>query len=262
MVQLIDYKMAKAFRLTFTLASAFLFSTANSFSPTVLTFSGHTRLFSSQSPTSESEEPTHVEPEVLQPFLPATDPMYAVRGSIGEDDFIVTRDGGPTKEELSNENVLKIVNLQCNDLEVNTLVWKCLGYRFDADDEEWKPDEVFPNWRERYPNPPDLVGMSRIFSQEVDTPVLRANQAITKSVPVEFKNSLRTHLKPLGFRGFKLDGLTPNMTRRAQCTNWLIFYREQLFGFTVEELKERKEKRKREAEKREAEERAQGKEPK
>jgi hypothetical protein len=34
--------------------------------------------------------------------------------------------------------------------------------------------------------------------------------------------------------------LTPNLTRRAQCTNWLLFYREELFGFTVEELKERR----------------------
>jgi hypothetical protein len=36
----------------------------------------------------------------------------------------------PTQEELSNENIL-IVSIQCSDLEVNTLVWKCLGYRFE-----------------------------------------------------------------------------------------------------------------------------------
>jgi hypothetical protein len=34
--------------------------------------------------------------------------------------------------------------------------------------------------------------------------------------------------------------LTPNLTRRAQCTNWLLFYREELFGYTVEELKDRR----------------------
>jgi hypothetical protein len=34
--------------------------------------------------------------------------------------------------------------------------------------------------------------------------------------------------------------LTPNLTRRAQCTNWLLFYREELFGYTVEELRERR----------------------
>ena len=34
--------------------------------------------------------------------------------------------------------------------------------------------------------------------------------------------------------------LTPNLTRRAQCTNWLLFYRQELFGYTVEELQERR----------------------
>jgi hypothetical protein len=34
--------------------------------------------------------------------------------------------------------------------------------------------------------------------------------------------------------------LTPNKTRRAQCTNWLLYFREELFGFTIEELKERR----------------------
>jgi hypothetical protein len=34
--------------------------------------------------------------------------------------------------------------------------------------------------------------------------------------------------------------LTPNLTRRAQCTNWLLFYREELFGYSVEELRERR----------------------
>jgi|EP00970_Alexandrium_tamarense_P003735 hypothetical protein len=38
--------------------------------------------------------------------------------------------------------------------------------------------------------------------------------------------------------------LTPNKTRRAQCANWLIFYREELFGYTVEELRERRRLRK------------------
>lgn len=34
--------------------------------------------------------------------------------------------------------------------------------------------------------------------------------------------------------------LTPNKTRRAQCANWLIYYREELFGYTIEELSERR----------------------
>jgi hypothetical protein len=34
--------------------------------------------------------------------------------------------------------------------------------------------------------------------------------------------------------------LTPNKTRRAQCANWILYFREELFGFTIEELQERK----------------------
>jgi len=47
--------------------------------------------------------------------------------------------------------------------------------------------------------------------------------------------------------GFQYAELTPNKTRRAQCANWLLYYREELFGYTVEQLKERK-RLKREAE--------------
>lgn len=37
-----------------------------------------------------------------------------------------------------------------------------------------------------------------------------------------------------------MKGLTPNKTRRAQCANWLIYYRDNLYGYTVEELQERR----------------------
>ena len=89
-------------------------------------------------------------------------------------------------------------------IQVNTLMWKCLGYRFDAEKEEWTPEEVFPNWQERYPTPPDMIGMRRIYSKEIDQPSLKANQSIVRSIPVEFKQSLKLHLKPLGFRGYQV----------------------------------------------------------
>eukprot|EP00544_Gedaniella_sp_CCMP2646_P012392 CAMPEP_0202499570 /NCGR_PEP_ID=MMETSP1361-20130828/30186_1 /ASSEMBLY_ACC=CAM_ASM_000849 /TAXON_ID=210615 /ORGANISM="Staurosira complex sp., Strain CCMP2646" /LENGTH=260 /DNA_ID=CAMNT_0049131793 /DNA_START=46 /DNA_END=825 /DNA_ORIENTATION=- len=198
---------------------------------------------------SNKNEKQEVKPDILEPFPSAADPKYSVRGPVGEGDFIVTRSGGPSAEELTNENLLRILKIECSDLEVNTLVWKCLGYRFDEDNEEWKPDEVFPNWKEKYPTPPDLIGMQRIYSKEVDQPSLRANQAIVRSIPVDNKQSLKTHLKPLGFTGYQYKELTPNKTRRAQCANWLLFYREELFGYTVEELRERR-RQKKEAEKR------------
>uniref|UniRef100_A0A7R9Z984 Uncharacterized protein n=1 Tax=Pseudictyota dubia TaxID=2749911 RepID=A0A7R9Z984_9STRA len=188
------------------------------------------------------EQPKYTPPvtEPLQPFLPAADPSYSVRGPIGEDDFLISRLGGPSEEELGNENLLKILMIECSDLEVNTLVWKGLGYRFDAENEKWLNTECFPKWKEKYPDPPDFIGMQRIYSKEIDSPSLRANQALVRSIPADNKQSLKTHLKPYGFKGYKYAELTPNKTRRAQCANWLLYYREELFGYTIEELRERR----------------------
>lgn len=202
---------------------------------------------SSSPPAAAAAAAKPAVPTPPEPFLPALDPSYTVKGSIGEGDFVISRLGGPTEEELGNENLLRILMIECSDLEVNTLVWKCLGYRFDPEKEEWNDSECFPKWKERYPTPPDLIGMSRIYSKEQDSPSLRSNQALVRSIPADNKQSLKTHLKPYGFTGYKYAELTPNKTRRAQCANWLLYYREELFGYTVEELKERR-RLKREAE--------------
>ncbi|KAL3768158.1 hypothetical protein ACHAWO_006528 [Cyclotella atomus] len=179
-------------------------------------------------------------PDILKPYLPAMDPKYYVKGPVGQDKFILSRSGPPTSEELSNDQMLKIVKIECSDLEVNTLVWKCMGYRFNEETEEWGSDEVFPNWREKYPTPPDLIGMKRVYERDVDQISLRSNQALVRSIPVDNKQSLKKELIPLGWTGYQYKELTPNKTRRAQCANWLIFYREELFGYTVEELRERR----------------------
>lgn len=212
--------------------------------------SSSVRLFESNSANSESSStasPSKNPPEIL-PF----DPRYSAEGIIGTGNFTVSRTGPPTKEELSNENLYKILMLECSDLEANTVVWKGLGYRFDEDSKEWKNDEVFPKWKEKYPSPPDLIGMQRIYTKEIDQPSLKSNQALVRSVPVDNKQSLKVHLKPLGFTGYKYAELTPNKTRRAQCANWLLYYREELFGYSLEELKE-KRKQKQEADRLEEE---------
>lgn len=177
---------------------------------------------------------------ILAPFLEALDPMWKCRGPVGEEDFLLSRTGGPTDEELTNENIYKILKIECNDLEVNTLMWKCLGYRFNEEKEEWEATEVFPKWKGNYPTPPDMLGMARIYSREVDKVSLKANQSVVRSIPRDHKQSLKTILRPLGFTGYKIAELTPNKTRRAQCANWLLYYRENLYGYTIEELKEQR----------------------
>jgi hypothetical protein len=59
-------------------------------------------------------------PEPLLPFLPAADPMYMCRGPVGDKQFILTREGPSTPEELSNENLLRILRIECSDLEVSS----------------------------------------------------------------------------------------------------------------------------------------------
>ena len=61
-----------------------------------------------------------VKPDILLPFLPAADPMYAVRGTIGQGEFVVSRSGEPRLEELTNENLYRILMIQCSDLEVRS----------------------------------------------------------------------------------------------------------------------------------------------
>jgi len=151
-------------------------------------------------PITETEDG----PDVLKPFLPAMDPKYSINGPVGEEKFILSRSGPPTPEELSNEQMLKIVKIECNDLEVNTLVWKCMGYRFNEQTESWDSDEVFPKWREKYPSPPDLIGMQRVYSREVDQASLRSNQALVRSIPADNKQSLKKQLIPLGWTGYQV----------------------------------------------------------
>jgi len=147
-------------------------------------------------------------------------------------------------EELSNEVLRDIVLQRVPDQEVNELAWRCLGYTPDPSVEGgWSSAGVFPNWRKNYPQPPDLVGVTRTYSREVDEPVLRAVQALQRSVPREHKDQLKPALKPVGWQGFKMEGLTPNMTRRAQVSTWLLYFRRELLGVPLEELVARKKAR-------------------
>jgi Domain of unknown function (DUF1823) len=192
------------------------------------------------------EDALHYPPIILDPFPQAADPNYINNGPVGLGDFILSREGGPTLEELSNENLYRILVRRSNvtDLEVNTLVWKCLGYRFDPESKEWTARDVFPKWKERFPTPPDLIGMQRIYSKAVDGPCLKNNQHLVRSIPADNKQSLKEQLQPLGFTGYKVSELTPNLTRRAQCSNWLLYYREELFGLTLGELQEKRQRKK------------------
>ena len=98
--------------------------------------------------------------------------------------------GAPPPDDLADKVMLSIVLQEMSDEDVNELVWKYLGYSRSADG-EWDASAVFPKWAAKYPTPPDLVGVTRTYTREVDEPVLRAVQALQKSVPTEHKDNLR-----------------------------------------------------------------------
>jgi hypothetical protein len=39
------------------------------------------------------------------------------------------------------------------------------GYRYIPSEGRWDNTNVFPRWREKYPDPPDLVGMTRVYEK-------------------------------------------------------------------------------------------------
>lgn len=143
---------------TFAQLAIVLLPTAASFSIPLNAGRNNVRTLRRLAESKDGNSPPNIKPDILLPFPPAADPSYMCTGPVGQNDFIVSREGPPQPAtELSNSNILKIVTVECSDLEVNTLVWKCLGYRY-MDGEGWQATECFPNWREKFPEPPDLIG--------------------------------------------------------------------------------------------------------
>ena len=166
---------------------------------------------------------------------PSKQPLTVMHASLQEPESSEV-----SADELTNDQIVKFVREEVTDEQVNELVWRCLGYKRTS--EGWNSDDVFPKWRAKYPQPPDLIGVTRTYSKDVDEVVLRANQALVASIPMKYKGGIKAHLRKVGWTGFMLEGLTPNKTRRAQCANWVLYYREALFGKSLEELKAARER--------------------
>jgi len=125
---------------------------------------------------------------------------------------------------LSNDLLLAIVRGEVEDQTVNDIMWCLLGYVKNPDG-SWNCDAVPDEWRTDYPSPPDFIGVSREYSPETDRPIKKAVQKLTRSIPKEYKQLLKTEV---GFEGFKVNELTPNRTRRATVANWIAYYRTSL----------------------------------
>ena len=70
------------------------------------------------------------------------------RGSFGDHPTTSSLCGpGPIEmTSLSDENIVKIVRMECTDADANVLVWKCLGYVYDEKTQSWDSSNVFPKW--------------------------------------------------------------------------------------------------------------------
>ncbi len=153
----------------------------------------------------------------------------------GPTSTFISKDGCVTDADLADTNLVKIVQEETTDIDTNVLVWKCLGYSYDVEMNIWRNDECFPKWKAKFPEPPDVIGVTRKYDPETDKKVRNASMDLMRSIPRTFKGGIR-NLQSVGFQGFKLKELTPNKTRRAQAVNWLLYYREKLYGKTIEEL--------------------------
>ncbi|BAY46723.1 hypothetical protein SAMD00079811_43360 [Scytonema sp. HK-05] len=110
---------------------------------------------------------------------------------------------------LKTETIWAILNEEIDDATVNQLVWHCLGYRYNSLTEQWDTQEVAPEWRDEYSEPPDFIDSRP------------ATVKLTRSIPSENKQLLK---EKLGFKGYKIGEFGPRQTRRATAANWLLSY--------------------------------------
>ncbi|MDF5713652.1 MAG: DUF1823 family protein [Rhizonema sp. NSF051] len=113
---------------------------------------------------------------------------------------------------LNTETIWAILNEEINDATVNQLVWYYLGYRYDSSCEQWDTQEVTPEWRDEYAQPPDFIANR--------PPTVK----LARSIPPENKQLLK---EQLGFKGYKIGEFGPRQTRRATMASWLLSYMQQ-----------------------------------
>ena len=113
---------------------------------------------------------------------------------------------------LTTDTLWAILEGEISDDTVNRLLWHCLGYRFNADRNIWDLTDVSAEWAESYPDPPDFIGSRP------------ATVKLTRSIPKPDKQLLK---QTLGFKGYKVGELKPQLTRRATAVNWLLSYMKQ-----------------------------------
>ena len=111
---------------------------------------------------------------------------------------------------ISRTLLMEILADRVSDRFVSELVWERLGYkRNEQDDSElWVASKSTPvYWSIKFPKSPEVIAKRP------------ASIHLTRSIPKEFKQSLK---KYLDFEGYTIKELFPRRTRRATVVNWLL----------------------------------------
>ena len=97
-----------------------------------------------------------------------------------------------------------------SDVFVCELVWERLFYIRETTFNNWVSSAFTPNyWSEKFAEAPQIISERR------------ASVHLTRSIPKEFKQGLKSFLN---FKGYKINELYPRRTRRATAVNWLIYW--------------------------------------
>ena len=110
----------------------------------------------------------------------------------GPTSTFIAKEGGVTDADLADTNLVKIVQEETTDIDTNVLVWKCLGYSYNAETQTWGNDKCFPKWKTKFPEPPDVIGVTRKYDPKTDKKVRDASMELMRSIPRTFKEASET----------------------------------------------------------------------
>ena len=113
---------------------------------------------------------------------------------------------------ISRTLLIEILADRISDRFVSELVWERLGYKRknDDDSELWLASDGTPiYWSTKFPKSPEVI-VERLASVH-----------LTRSIPKEYKQSLKRYLN---FQGYSINELFPRRTRRATVVNWLLAF--------------------------------------
>eukprot|EP00667_Euglena_gracilis_P008361 EG_transcript_8462 len=172
--------------------------------------------------------------ESVEFFVPTLTTSTAWDPAIVSDPVVAAKP--VTAEELTDSRLMELL-LHKRDEELNILVWKCLGYRYVCCGAGfcWDTSNVFPKWRYKYPQPPDLVGISGDTSKTIE-----AVEFLAQLTAETYRNRVAEYSKTLGLR-YNAEHVKPEAEQKVQVTQWIMYYRDQYFGISMEELLNRKQ---------------------